>query len=326
MPSGSRLVSALAVVAVMVAVAACGVSEDSSGSESITLYTCASDTTVGPVVDSFEKAHSGTKVKLYRAPTGELNARVAGDVRSGGLRADVVWACDPLTMQDYVKQELVGGWTPKTSIPSQYRTDDYVGVALLYLVAVSKQGVPPPKAWADLAGSAYDGKVAVPDPSVAASALGALGYFSANPEYGVGFYEALKKGGATQVSTPDDVVTGVAEGRYSAGITIANSAYAAQKNGSPIEVTWPAPGAVAVYGPAALAKDTKNAKAAKEFISYIASKSGQELMSKAGSYPTLPGVPEPTKPADAEVVSPDWSELAADKDAVLAQYQKIFGG
>jgi iron(III) transport system substrate-binding protein len=322
----TRPASAIAVVALMLVSAACGESNASSESDSITLYTCASDTTVGPVVDSFEKAHPSTKVKLYRAPTGELNARVAGDKRSGGLRADVVWACDPLTMQDYVDQGLVGGWTPETSIPSQYRTKDYVGVALLYLVAVSKKGVAPPKAWSDLAGSAYDGKVAVPDPSVAASALGALGYFSANPEYGVGFYEELKKDGATQVSTPDDVVTGVAEGRYSAGITIANSAYAAKKNGSPIEVTWPSPGAIAVYGPAALAKDTKNAKAAKEFISFIASKSGQELMSKAGSYPTLPGVTGPTKPADAKVVFPDWSKLAADKDAVLAQYQKMFGG
>ena len=84
--------------------------------ESITLYTCVSDTTIGPVIDTFEHAHPGTKVKLYRAPTGDLNARVAGDVRSGGLRADVIWACDPLTMQDYVNQDLVGGWTPETSI------------------------------------------------------------------------------------------------------------------------------------------------------------------------------------------------------------------
>ena len=313
--------------AVLVLAAACGDSEEAAGdTSSITLYTCVNDTTIAPVIKTFEKANPDTSVKLFRAPTGDLNARIAGDVRSGGLRADLIWACDPLTMQDYVKQDLVGGWTPKTSISSKYRTDDYVGVALLYMVAVSGKGVPPPKSWSDLAGSAYDGGVAVPDPGVAASALGALGYFANNGDYGTGFYAALRKNGAEQVATPDDVVTGVAEGTYDAGITIANSAYAAKENGSPIEVTWPDPGAVAIYGPVALAKDTKNTEAAKSFITYVASRKGQEQIGKSGSYPTLDGMASPPKPADAPVVFPDWPELSADKDALLAKYQKIFGG
>jgi iron(III) transport system substrate-binding protein len=284
------------------------------------------DTTIGPMIKSFEAANPGTKVQLYRAPTGDLNARVAGDVRSGGLRADVVWACDPLTMQDYVRQGLVGGWTPSTSIASQYRTRDYVGVALLYMVAVSGKGVAPPASWSDLTGSAYASGVAVPDPAVAASALGALGYFSSSPDYGIGFYESLKKHGAVTVSTPDEVVTGVAQGRYAAGMTVANSAYAAKKAGSPIQVSWPGPGAVAVYGPVALAKHTGHSAVAKRFISYIASRGGQAQLARSGSYPTLAGVTGPTKPADAKVVSPDWAALAAHKDDLLSRYQKIFGG
>ena len=311
------------------ALTACGGSdsEDASGdSSAITVYTCVNDTTIAPVIKTFEKDNRGTDVKLFRAPTGDLNARIAGDVRSGGLRADLIWACDPLTMQDYVKQGLVGGWTPETPISSKYRTDDYVGVALLYMVAVSGEGVPQPKSWSGLTGPAYKGGVAVPDPGVAASALGALGYFANDPDYGTGFYSALRKSGAEQVATPDDVVTGVAEGTYDAGITIANSAYAAKENGSPIEVTWPEPGAVAIYGPVALAKDTENADAAKSFISYVASKKGQEQIGESGSYPTLTGVASPTKPEGAPVVLPDWAELSADKDALLAKYQKIFGG
>ncbi|MCW2766282.1 MAG: transporter substrate-binding protein, partial [Nocardioides sp.] len=42
-------------------------------SKTITLYTCVNDTTIGPVIDAFEKANPGTKVELYRAPTGDLN-------------------------------------------------------------------------------------------------------------------------------------------------------------------------------------------------------------------------------------------------------------
>ena len=118
----------------------------------------------------------------------------------------------------------------------------------------------------------------MPDPAVAASALGALGYFAKDPDYGIELLHGAASNGAKQVSTPDDVVTGVAEGTYAAGITIANSAYAAKENGSPIEVAWPSPGAVAIYGPVALAEKTDNAARRKNFISYVASKEGQELI------------------------------------------------
>ena len=285
--------------------------------EPITLYTCVNDTTIQPVIQKFEAAHTGAKVNLFRAPTGQLNARVASDVRSGGLKADVIWACDPLTMQDYVAQGLVGGWTPQTDIPEAARTPDYVGVAFLYMVAVSRNGGSAPAAWTELSRA---GKVAVPDPKVAASALGALGYF------GPDFYADLMAKGAVQVSTPDDVTTGVAQGIYDAGMTIANSAYAAQKSGSPVTVSWPKPGAVAIYGPIALSKTTTNSGPAQDFISYVASRDGQTTVGSSGSYPTLPDVTGPTKPKDAPTVHPDWQALASQKATLLSDYAKILGG
>jgi iron(III) transport system substrate-binding protein len=288
-----------------------------SPSQSITVYTCVNDTTIQPVIQKFEAAHAGTKVQLFRAPTGQLNARVASDVRAGGLKADLVWACDPLTMQDYVSQGLVGGWTPHTDIPATVHTPDSVGVALLYMVAITRKGVSSPAAWSKLADS---GKVAIPDPKVAASALGALGYF------GTDFYAGLKAKGAVQVSTPDDVTTGVAQGTYDAGMTIASSAYAAEKSGSPITVSWPKPGAVAIYGPIAVSKTAKNAGAARDFIGYVTSREGQTAIGSAGSYPTLPGVAGPTKPAGAPTVYPDWKAVASNKAALLRDYGKIFGG
>ena len=316
----------LALLPVLLLPVACD-SSSGSDTESITLYTCVNDETIQPVISEFEADNSGTEVELYRAPTGDLNARIAGDVRSGGLGADVIWACDPLTMQGYVDQDLVGGWTPAdaTAVPKQFRTDDYVGVALLYMVAIYHNGEPAPRAWSDLAGGDYDA-LAVPDPAVAASALGALGYFNQADGYGMDFYSALREHGAEQVSTPDDVTNGVAGGVYQAGITIANSAYAAKDAGSPIGIVWPKPGAVAVYGPIALTLDTDNATLAEDFISYVVSEPGQQVVADNGSYPILPNVTGPEIPPDAPVVFPNWTQITADKDALLSDYQKIFGG
>ena len=231
--TGIRLVLCWTVLVSLV-LTGCGATGSSgSKTKAITLYTCVNDTTIQPVITAFQAANPGVQVDLFRAPTGQLNARVASDARSGGLKADVIWACDPLTMADYVAQGLVGGWVPETSIPPAVQTADSVGVAVLYLVAVSRTGIARPTSWQQLSQA---GTVAVPDPKVAASALGALGYL------GPDFYAELKRHGAVQVSTPDDVTTGVAQGTYDVGMTIASSAYAAQKSGSPVEVTWPDPG------------------------------------------------------------------------------------
>jgi iron(III) transport system substrate-binding protein len=309
--------------------AGCSGDDDSgSSSSSITVYTCVDDSTIQAVRGAFEDAHPDVDVQVFRAPTGDLNARIASEARSGGLKADVVWACDPLTMQGYVDQDLVGGWTPEqlSGIPAAFRTPDYVGVAVLYLVAIYHDGAPAPKAWSDLTDPQYADAVAVPDPSVAASALGAVGYFAHARGYGLHFYQALKSNGAVQVSTPDDVTTGVAQGVYQAGITIANSAYLAQEDGSPVEVVWPRPGAVGVYGPIALATDSADSQPAKDFISYVVSRAGQTTIGEAGSYPSRADVPRPKIPASAPIQFPDWHKIGADKDALLASYSHIFGG
>ncbi len=323
----------LAVGAVLLAAcggtdAGAGQSEADAEAETVTLYTCLSDESIQPVIAAFEDGAPGTRVELFRAPTGELNARVAADVRSGGLQADVFWGCDPLTVQSLVDQDLVGGWTPPDAdaIPAEFRTDDYVGAHVLYMVAVHRTDVPAPSAWSDLADPRYAGAVAVPDPTVAASALGALGWFAGAPGYGVDFYRDLQANGAVQVGTPDEVTTGVAQGIYDVGMTIATSAYAAKDDGSPVDVVWPEPGAVAIYGPIALATGSADPEAAKDFISFVVAPEGQTVLGESGSYTAMPDMPGPTIPDDAPVVSPDWGAIGQDKDAVLAEYQQVFGG
>jgi iron(III) transport system substrate-binding protein len=313
-------------VGVLVLAACGGTTADAGSAAPVSLYTCVSDEAIQPMIAAFEKSGPGSQIDLFRAPTGELNARVAADARSGGLKADVIWGCDPLTVQAFVDQGLVGGWTPPDAdaVPGEYRTDDYVGAQLLYMVAVHRTDVPAPATWADLVSAEHP--VAVPDPSVAASALGALGWFAQAPDYGLDFYRDLRSAGAVQVGTPDEVTTGVAQGIYDAGMTTATSAYAAEHDGSPVAVAWPEPGAVAIYGPIALATSSADSDVAKAFISFVVGDEGQRILGGAGSYPTRPGAPGPTIPDGAPVVSPDWAAIGSDKESVLTEYQQVFGG
>jgi iron(III) transport system substrate-binding protein len=58
----------------------------------------------------------------------------------------------------------------------------------------------------------------------------------------------------------------------------------------------------------------------------VTSRDGQTVIGSAGSYPTLPGVAGPTKPAGAPTVYPDWKAVASNKATLLRDYGKIFGG
>jgi iron(III) transport system substrate-binding protein len=321
----ARRATATMLATLLLLAAACS-NASSRGSSTMTLYTCASANVEQAVVSAFEKLHPGSKVNVFRAPTGQLNARVAADQRSGGLKADVIWACDPLTMHGFDSQGLLAAWRARnaSAIPSGYRTPHFVGVDLLYMVLAVHKGAPIPATWADLARPGYRGKVALPDPTFAASALGLLGYLASTPGYGMAYYKKLKQNGAVQVNAPTDTLTGVEQGTYTAGVTLANAAYADQKKGSPVEVVWPKPGGVAVYAPIGITTKTHRSPLAADFASFAASRAGQQIMAAQGTYVTIAGLGGPPIPAGVSTVQPDWPKLFGSYKSTLAAYAGIF--
>ena len=135
------------------------------------------------------------------------------------------------------------------------------------------------------------------------------------------FYRRLHDAGAVQVAAPGDVVTGVAEGQYAAGITLDFTARTAVEKGSPIAIVWPDPGAIALYSPIGAEKDS--GEAAAEFVEYVLSEEGQSLVASSGWQPARPDVPWA---AGGSQVTLDW-RLAFDRQVeLLGDYRAIFGG
>ncbi len=67
----------------------------------VTLYTSVTQDTVDAVLAALAEQHPDLSVEVFRAPTGELDARIASELRSGGVGADVLWVTDPLSLQRY---------------------------------------------------------------------------------------------------------------------------------------------------------------------------------------------------------------------------------
>jgi iron(III) transport system substrate-binding protein len=311
----------LALSAVVLVASACGGGDDADAS--LRLYTSVTQGTVDAVVAGFTERNPGVAVEVFRAPTGELTARIAAEEREGGVRADVLWLTDPLSMQQYAEQGLLAAWEPEgaAAVPEEYREEMFWGTRLLTIVAVHHVDVPAPESWHDLTGPAYAGGVAVPDPGFAGSALGALGYFALAPDFGFGWYEALADNGAVQVSSPGEVVTGVAEGRFAAGMTLASSARNAIADGSPIAIASPDPGGVAVYSPIAVV--TGSGAAARDFVEFVLTVEAQEAIAATGWQPIRDDV---TWPHGGPTVAPDWPEVVDRRDELLEEYRRYFGG
>jgi len=300
--------------------AGCGGAGDA---DTVVVYTSVTQETVDAVVAGFEQANPGVSVDVFRAPTGELTARIAAEQREGGVRADVLWLTDPLSMQAYDAEGALRSWDPDgaDAIDPAFRSDTFWGTRILNLVIVANPGLDPaPASWSDLA--AVPGGVAIPDPGFAGSAFASLAFFALTDGYGMDFFRDLRTAGAVQVGTPGDVVTGVAEDQYAAGITLDFSARAAAEKGSPIEVIWPEPGAIALYSPIAV-WDESDSAAAEDFVQHVLTEEAQAAIAATGWQPILASVPwEESGPQ----VTLDWTIAFDRQQELLDEYRAIFGG
>lgn len=295
---------------------------DSPGGE-LSLYTSVTEDTVTAVVEAFEQVVPDVEIEVFRAPTGELNARVAAERREGGIGADVLWLTDPLSMTEFAEQDELASIDVASEdvIPAEYRTDLYYGTRLLNMVIVADDELAdPPTGWAELLTLDDDRPVALPDPAFAGSAFGALGYLATSPEFGPQWYEQLFARGAEQVQTPGEVVTGVAEDRFVAGMTLDFAARAAIDDGAPLQMVWPEPGAIAIYSPIAVVSGSEQQAAAVAFVDHVLSVEGQTAIAGSGWQPIRDDVPwEVGGPA----VSPDWDEIASQREQLLEDYQSV---
>jgi iron(III) transport system substrate-binding protein len=328
-----RLVAAAA----LVVLGACAQADDARevaapGAEPATepavvrVYTSVTQDSVDAVVGGFEAAHDAT-VEVFRAPTGELNARIAAERREGAIQADVFWLSDPLSMQEFDAEGLLRDWTPGNvdAVEAPLRSERFFGTRLLNLVIVAREDLAAtPSSWWDLTDAAYEGAVAIPDPGFAGTAFGALGYFALADDFGFAYYEALADNGVVQVNAPGEVVAGVAEGRFDAGMTIDATAREAIADGSPLELVWPEPGAIVVYSPIAVLDTAGDSGPAEAFVEHVLSPEAQAAMADTGWQPVSPDADWPH--AVGPTVSPDWDAAFDQQAELLERYRAIIGG
>lgn len=303
--------------------AACGAQSAANDDGVLRIYTSVTQGTVDAVVAGFQASNPDVEVEVFRAPTGEVTARIATELRDDNLQADILWLTDPLSIQQYEQDGLLREWEPENieAVPEEFRTDTFFGTRVLNLVIVADETLTePPNDWRDL--TTMEGDVAIPDPGFAGSAFAALGFFALDPDYGLDFYRDLEANGGVQVRSPGDVVNGVAEGIYAAGVTLDRAARAAVEDGSPIARIWPQSGAISLYSPIAVV-DSTGTGTAEAFVEYVLTEEAQEAIASTGWEPIRQDVDWPRTGTKQTI---DWGLAFDRQEELLADYREIFGG
>jgi molybdate transport system substrate-binding protein len=248
-------VVAASVVAVAVAGCSSSSSSPSAGSSSpatgtITVFAAASlMETFTQIGKQFEAAHKGDTVKFSFGPSSGLSTQI-----TSGAPADVFASAAPANMDTVVK-------AGDASSPQNFAKNTME-------VAVPPDNPAKVTSVNDLAKSSV--KVAVCQPQVPCGVVAAQVFKNAG----------ITVKPVTQATDVDSVVTEVETGNVDAGMVYVTNVLSA---GSKLKgITIPANENASTLYPIAAIKSSKHLSIAKEFVDYVLSPAGQQVLSAAG--------------------------------------------
>ncbi len=271
---------------------------------------------------------SGITVRIVRARTGDLQRRMADEIDSGGLRADVIWLAEPSPYEAYKDMELLAPYTPPADapIPADYVDPDgyYVAGRVISMVIAwnTTLRAEAPADWPDLRdieSTAFPG----PESGAARATISAL-----VEQYGRGFFDGLASNGTAPVASNGAARDGLVAGRFEAVAVLDYMARRARDDGATIDWIYPASGTVVIPSPIAITADAPNPDAARAVLDFILSRPGQEIVVQLGSfYPVRTDVapPEGAPPLDTiPTLDVDWKALATETAAISTLWSGVF--
>lgn len=338
MSSRRLLATALAVGASSALFVACG--EPSEGTSevasaeatTITVYTSEPEEKVDEINAAFEAANPDIKVSVYRAGTGDLNARIAAEKQSGTIEADVLWAADAATFESYKAEgDLATLQDVDTSalIDEAVDADNaYVGTRIIPTVIAYNTSVieaaDAPQSWADLVDPKYANQLVLPDPAVSGAAAFNASVWKNDSQLGESWITALGDNRPMIAQSNGPTSQEIAGGGHPVGIVVDYLVRDLAAAGSPIEAVYPTEGAPYITEPAGVFSTSTKKEAAERYINFLLSEEGQKIAVEQAYLPVREdvGTPEGTPPlSDIALMTPDLAVVTADKDAAVSSFQ-----
>lgn len=314
-----------------------GGSASGSGDKvTLNVYTSEPEEKVDEINQAFMEANPDIEVQVYRAGTGDLNARIATEKESGSIEADVLWAADAPTFEKYQED---GDLAPLDGVDTSAVIEDvvdpdnyYVGTRLMPTViayntnVISEDDVP--TSWQDLTDPKYKDKIVLPNPAVSGAAAFNASVWKNEPSLGTAWFDELAKNAPMVAESNGPTSQAVADGSRPVGIVVDYLVRELEAKGSPVKTVYASEGSPYITEPAAIFEASEEKDAAKKYIEFLISEEGQKLAVEQSYLPVREDVGTPEgAPALEEIAlfTPDLALVTKDKDAAVEAFQKAIG-
>ncbi|QGU01524.1 Iron-utilization periplasmic protein precursor [Corynebacterium kalinowskii] len=296
----------------------------------ITVYTSEPEAKVDEINKAFMAKNPNIQVEVFRAGTGDLNARIESEKKTGKVGADILWAADAPTFETYAKAGDLAKLEKldTKSVKSEAKDPNgfYVGTRFIPTVIAynTKDITDAPKSWADLTDPKYLDKLVLPDPAVSGAAAFNAAAWKNDPALGEEWIKKLGENKPMIAKSNGPASQEIASGSRPVGIVVDYLVRDLAVKGSPIAVAYPTEGAPYITEPAGIFKDSANQDAATKYLEYLISKEGQELAVKQNYLPVREDAGSPKDaPAlkDIKLMKQDMEKITADKKAATAAFQ-----
>lgn len=346
MPSPSSLLRLTALLAGSLTLAACTTqtaetstpTSDSTATPvaegvTITLYTSEPQEKIDAVIAAFAEQRPEITVEVFRAGTGDLNARIEAERTGGDIQADLLMAADAGTFELYKADDLLLEFTPTEVDALNPDVVDpegfYVGTRIIPTVIAYNTTMieTPPTSWQELTDDAYLNQITMPNPDVSGAAAYNAAVWTLTDGLGEEWLEALAANSPVIADSNGPVAQAVAAGTQPVGVVVDYLVRELAAAGSPIALSYPSEGVPYVSQPVGIFADTGQPEAAQAFVDFVLSADGQALAVEQSYLPVRDDVGTPEgAPAMSEItiLSPSLDEVAATQPGAVARFNELF--
>jgi iron(III) transport system substrate-binding protein len=265
-----------------------------------TFYATISDVRAKALIDEF-KAQTGIGADIVRLSGGPMAVRVENEMKAGKLGADVIQQTDIGLVLHEKEIGAFEAYCPpgfdaiqkdSKDADCNYWAHSFTPYAIGYNTALVKEA-DAPKTWQALLDPKWKGKIGWAYIGAGGSNWGRD--FFLRTRYGVKFWNDLSANNPLITTGSGAVTDKMATGEVAVGAVGPGTQAASAANGAPLGLVMPSDGVPVLGVYVGLAKQASKPNAAKLFLNWLASASGQKaVVEKTSDYAISPSAPAPT--------------------------------
>ncbi|TVP83280.1 MAG: extracellular solute-binding protein [Alkalicoccus sp.] len=297
----------------------------------LTIYTSGPGGMAEALVEGFEE-ETGVSVDMFQGTTGDVLGRLQAE--EDNPIADIVVLASMPPAMDFKERGMTMPY--ESEYADSLRDGWYDEEFHYYGFSASALGISynteltedVPSDWSDLSEDQYTGQIAIPDPYESGTARDFIAaYINQEGEEGWELFEELAANGLQMEGANNpalQTVIGGSNQMVMAGVDY--MVYNNMEDGEPVDIVFPESGTMVTPRPAFIMESAENVDSAQQYIDYILSDEGQEIVADAYLMPIREDIDVHEDRADIDEIEQldfEWDYLEENGEEYLERFQGI---